>query len=202
MSIPREILGYGLFRCKKQVHYKTAVKATFARVLCTRVRAAVVFSKNDFKITLLVRTRVQSIAFQKQNFDFELDFSVLFESTTKPQREAQNDQSEGTILTLSWLLQWLSRSAQKDYYRTADFWVQVAQGPIHSRKQVVWRTQCAKHEGEHDFEPKTSRTRAATGTHDRILENVTCERRGCRLAPARDEQFRAAFPRAPGQRWR
>ena len=104
MSIPREILGYGLFRCKKQVHYKTAVKAAFARVLCTRVRAAIVFSKNDFKITLLVRTRVQSIAFQRQNFDFESDFSVLFESTTKPQREAQNHVFEGTILSFSGVL--------------------------------------------------------------------------------------------------
>ena len=49
MSIPREILGYGLFRCKEQVHYKTAVKAPIARVLCTRVRAAIVFPKTISK---------------------------------------------------------------------------------------------------------------------------------------------------------
>ena len=42
-----------------------------------------------------MRTRVQSIAFEMQEFDFESAFAVLFESTTKPQREAQKRLSEG-----------------------------------------------------------------------------------------------------------
>ena len=125
---------------------------------------------------------------------------MLFESITKQLREAQNDQSEGTILTLSWLLQWLSRSAQKNYYRTADFWVQVAQGPIHSRKQMVWRTQCAKHGGEQDFEPKTSRTRSGLGGTHRILENVVFEHREFCPPPA-ERTNRLPF-RAPGPRCR
>ena len=110
------------------------------------------------------------------NCDFRSSFIVLFESTTKPQREAQNDQSEGTISTLSWLLQWFSRSAHKKYYRSADFWVQVAQGPIHSRKQVLWRTQCAKHVGEHDFEQKTLKIRKGDPFCVGIVENVAFER--------------------------
>ena len=48
---------------------------------------------------------MQTTSFFDHMFDFSLGFIVFFESTTKPQREAQNDQSEGTILTLSWLLQ-------------------------------------------------------------------------------------------------
>ena len=75
-------------------HYKTVVKRKVAVALCTRVRTTVVFSKLNFKISLLVRTRVQSIAFERQNFDFESAFAVLFESTTKPQREAQKRLSE------------------------------------------------------------------------------------------------------------
>ena len=47
------------FGAKQQMYYKTAVKAPIARVLCTRVRATAVFQKKGFKITLLVRTRVQ-----------------------------------------------------------------------------------------------------------------------------------------------
>ena len=52
---------------------------------------------------------------------------------------------------------------------------------------------------ERHFVETTLQTRAARGGAHRILENVTFEGRGCRVAPARDEQFRAAFPRAPGQ---
>ena len=128
---------------------------------------------------------MQTTEFFDHILDFSLGFIMLFESITKPQREAQNDQSEGTISTLSGLLQWFSRSAHKKYYRSADFWVQVAQGPIHSRKQMVWRTQCAKHEGEHDFERKTSRTRAANGGTHRNRENKWFERRECWQSPPR-----------------
>ena len=68
---------------------KTAVKRKVAVALCTRVRTTVVFSKLNSKTELLVRTRVQSIAFEMHDFDFESRFAMLFESTTKPQREAQ-----------------------------------------------------------------------------------------------------------------
>ena len=52
-------------------YYKTAVKCKVAVALCTRVRTTVVFSKLNFKISLLVRTRVQSIAFERQNYPVE-----------------------------------------------------------------------------------------------------------------------------------
>ena len=87
----------GKRKAAKMRYYKTAVKCKVAVALCTRVRTTVVFSKLNFKISLLVRTRVQSIAFERQNFDFESAFAVLFESTTKPQREAQKYNLEHTI---------------------------------------------------------------------------------------------------------
>ena len=59
------------------------------------------FFHSIFKIAFLVRTRVQSIAFQTRNFDFESSFAVLFESTIKPQREAQNGPSEVILLNIA-----------------------------------------------------------------------------------------------------
>ena len=44
------------------------------------------------------RDRVQSIAFWEHTFDFRWGFAMVFESTTEPQREAQNDLSECTNL--------------------------------------------------------------------------------------------------------
>jgi len=82
-------------KAAKSTCYKTAVKCKAAVALCTRVRTTIVFSKLNFKIELLMRTRVQSVASESQNFDFESAFAVLFESTTKPQREAQKRLSEG-----------------------------------------------------------------------------------------------------------
>ena len=41
-------------------------------------------------------------------FHFELGFIVKFESTTKPEREAQNGHLEHTILILSRCLQWFA----------------------------------------------------------------------------------------------
>ena len=90
-----------LFGAKEQVHYKPAVKVAIARVLCTRVRATIVFRQNLSKKTFLVRERVQSIDFEMQNFDFESAFAVLFESTTKPQREAQKCIFEGILCKIS-----------------------------------------------------------------------------------------------------
>ena len=86
-------------------YYKTAVKCKVAVALCTRVRTTVVFSKLNFKISLLVRTRVQSIAFERQNFDFESAFAMLFESTAKPQREAQKRLSEGNNCNITGIFQ-------------------------------------------------------------------------------------------------
>ena len=99
------------------------------------------FLKNNFKRTSLVRTRVQSVGFLMQYFEFRTGFADVFESTTKPQREAQNDQSDRTISTLSRCLQWFSKSAHKKYYKTADFWDRGVRGPIRSRKTEVWRAQ-------------------------------------------------------------
>ena len=76
------------------MYYKTAVKCKVAVALCTRVRTTVEFSKLIFKTELLARTRVQSIAFEMQNSDFELVFVLFFECTTKLQREAQKWLSE------------------------------------------------------------------------------------------------------------
>ena len=59
------------------------------------------FFKTNFQKTFLVRTRVQSIVFEMQNFDFESAFAVLFESTTKPQREAQKCIFEGILCKIS-----------------------------------------------------------------------------------------------------
>ena len=57
--------------------------------------------KINFQKTLLVRTRVQSIAFEMQEFNFESAFAVLFESTTKPRREAQKCIFEGILCKIS-----------------------------------------------------------------------------------------------------
>ena len=59
------------------------------------------FPKMFFEITLMSRDSVQSILFWHHNFDFRLGFAVGFESSTKPQREAQKCQSERTIRALS-----------------------------------------------------------------------------------------------------
>ncbi len=44
------------FGAKQQMYYKTAVKAPIARVLCTRVRATVVFQKSVSKKRLSAET--------------------------------------------------------------------------------------------------------------------------------------------------
>ena len=121
-------------------YYKTAVKCKVAVALCTRVRTTVVFSKLNFKISLLVRTRVQSIAFERQNFDFESAFAVLFESTAKPQREAQKRLSEGNNCNITAIFQWFSNHTHDFHYKTADFWGSDFRGPFRSVKTMLWRT--------------------------------------------------------------
>ena len=59
------------------------------------------FPKMFFEITLMSRDRVQSIPLWHHDFDFRSGFAVGFESTTKPQREAQKCQAECTIRALS-----------------------------------------------------------------------------------------------------
>ena len=90
-----------LSRPRQGRYYKTAVKCKVAVALCTRVRTTVVFFKSHFQKTFLVRTRVQSIAFEMQNFDFESAFAEFFESATKPQREAQKYIFEGILCKIS-----------------------------------------------------------------------------------------------------
>ena len=97
--------GLTLSRPRQGRYYKTAVKCKVAVALCTRVRTTVVFSKLNFKTRLLVRTREQSIAFKRQNFDFESAFAVLFESTAKPQREAQKRLSESNNCNITGIFQ-------------------------------------------------------------------------------------------------
>ena len=62
------------------------------------------FSKLNFNFQLLVRTRVQSIAFERPNFYFDLAFAMLFESITKPQREAQKLHSECILFNFTRIL--------------------------------------------------------------------------------------------------
>ena len=73
-------------------------------------------------------------------------------------------------------------------------------GGSRSRGVTKCKNFSAPLEWEIVFCEKVAQTRAADGGAHRILENVTFERRERRVAPASDEQFRAAFPRAPGQR--
>ena len=68
------------------------------------------------------RDRVQSIALWEHTFDFHLGFAMVFESTTEPQREAQNDLSECTNLITIGILQRISNRARKKCYKSADFW--------------------------------------------------------------------------------
>ena len=63
------------------------------------------FFKVDLKISLLVRTRVQSIAFERQSFHFESAFAMLFEIIAKPQREAQKRLSEGNNCNITGIFQ-------------------------------------------------------------------------------------------------
>ena len=60
--------------------------------------------------TILSRDRVQSMALLEHTFDFHRGFTVVFESSTKPQREAQNDLSEHRVLIFTRLLQWFSEA--------------------------------------------------------------------------------------------
>ena len=93
----------------------------------------------DLKKTSLVRTRVQSVGFSMQDFEFRKGFVDVFESAAKPQREGKNDLSDHTISTLSRCLQRSSKSAHKKYDNTADFGDRGVRGPIRSRKTEVWR---------------------------------------------------------------
>ena len=52
-----------------------------------------------------MRTRVQSVASESQNFDFESAFAVLFESTVKPQRETQKRLSESNNCNITAIVQ-------------------------------------------------------------------------------------------------
>ena len=67
------------------------------------------FFKSRVQKTFLVRTRVQKIAFERQKFDFESNFAMLFESTTKPQREAQKCLSDGNYFNITRILQSFSK---------------------------------------------------------------------------------------------
>ena len=118
-----------------------------------------------FEKTILSRDRVQSMALLVRIVEFRRGFTVVFESTIKPQREAQNGLPEHRILSFSGLLQWFSKRARKKYNKTADFWSRVRQGPIHSRKQVVWSTQAFSPQREHQFWQKTCKTSSGGGGH-------------------------------------
>ena len=72
--------------------------------------------KNDFE-----SRPGEEITHLRRNFDFRSGSVVLFESITKPQGEAQSDQSEGTVSTLSRLLQCFSKSVREKCYKSADF---------------------------------------------------------------------------------
>ena len=112
------------------------------------------FFKIEFKKMLLVRTRLQTVAFFWWTFDFESGFAVHFESITKPQREAQKSLWEHTILTLSRVFKAFSKSAHKIHYKTRYFWTWSARSPIHSIKTEVKKSLVAKPEREHEFGPK------------------------------------------------
>ena len=146
-------------RPRHRNHYKTAVKVPIADVLCTRVRATIVFSV-CFGKTFLARTCVQTFAFWEHFFDFESGFVMKFESITKPEREAQNDHLEQTISILSRRLQRFSKRAHEICYKTADFWGRRYQRPNPLDKNRALENMCAKPEGEHDFERKTLQMRA------------------------------------------
>ena len=119
-----------------------------ASALGTRVRTTVVFSNWISTKTFLVRTRVQTVAFFGQTFDFLSGFVVHFENTTKPQREAQKYHLEHTISTLSRRLQWFSKRAHKKYYKTAVFWGQGYPRPDPLDKNRGLENTCAPHPKE------------------------------------------------------
>ena len=106
------------------------------------------FFKIDLKKTFLVRTRVQTVSFFLQTFDFESGCTVHFENTTKPQREAQKYHLEHTIATLSRRLQWFSKRAHKKYYKTAVFWGQGYPRPDPLDKNRGLENTCAPHPKE------------------------------------------------------
>ena len=93
-----------------------------------------------FEKTILSRDRVQSMAFSVHTCAFRCGFIVVFESTTKPLREAQKYLFERIMCGFSGLLQRFSKGPRKTYYKPADFCTRGRQGPIHSRKTEVWRT--------------------------------------------------------------
>ena len=135
------------------------------------------FSKLNFKIEFL---GVQSITFERQNFDFESAFAMLFESIAKPQREAQKYHLEHTIATLSRRLQWFSKRAHKKYYKTAVFWGQGYPRPDPLDKNRGLENTCAPH-------PKESTILGKKG--------FKCERAGgTRYKPRDTERFSDVRP--------
>ena len=97
----------------------------FVRILCakTETRTGVTIFKLLFKSpeenyvfkcvfekTFLVRTRVQSITFSESILKFRWVFTMVFESTTKPQWEAENSFKERSIVSLKGVLQWSSKA--------------------------------------------------------------------------------------------
>jgi len=105
------------------------------------------FFENYSEKTPVARTRVQTVAFWAWNFDFESCFIAPFESTTKPQREAQKYHLEHTIATLSRRLQLFSKRTHKKY-KTAVFWGQGYPRPDPLDKNRGLENTCALHPKE------------------------------------------------------
>ena len=98
------------------------------------------FSKTILEKTFLSRDRVRNITFSVHVCPFRCGFITGFESITKPQRETQKQLFECRMCGYSRRLLQISKGAHKIYYEPADFWTRGRQGPIQSRKQVVWST--------------------------------------------------------------
>ena len=90
-------------------HSKSAHCAHTLHTCSSRKR----FSKSNAEEQILSRELVQSIQFSGHSFDFRYGFAIGFESTIKPQPEANNSQWELTIRTLSLFLYAFPKSARE-----------------------------------------------------------------------------------------
>ena len=68
---------------------------------------------------------------------------MLFESTTKPQREAQKCLSDANSFNITGIFQQFSERTHNFDYKHADFWGSDFRGPFRSTKTVLKKTPCA-----------------------------------------------------------
>ena len=88
------------------------------------------------------------MTFQEHICDSRCGFTVLFESTAKPQREGQKCLLEGTKMHFTLFLQWFSECPHKKYYKTVLIWAWARRGPKYVAKTWFERPEAPHRSGK------------------------------------------------------